>query len=42
MATVYIIRCSDGWMKCCSESYAEAVRLAEEHIRGTRITYVIN
>ena len=39
--TIYIIRCSDGWMGCTSEGYEMAVQLAQEHIEGTDLTYVI-
>ena len=39
---VYIIRYSDGALACCSESYEAAVRMAEKHIKGTDLTYVIN
>ena len=39
--TSYIIRCSDGWMGCTSEGYEMAVQLAQEHIEGTDLTYVI-
>ncbi len=42
MICVYIIRYSDGTLACCSESYEVAVRMAEEHIKGTDLTYVIN
>lgn len=41
MVCIYLIRCSDGWMRW-EQDYKEAVRLAEEHIRGTDLTYVIN
>ncbi|WP_306542235.1 hypothetical protein [[Ruminococcus] torques] len=41
METIYIIRCSDGWMGCTSEGYEMAVQLAQEHIEGTDLTYVI-
>lgn len=42
MICVYIIQYSDGTLACCSESYEAAVRMAEEHIKGTNLTYVIN
>lgn len=38
---IYLIRCSDGWMRW-EQDYEEAVRLAEDHIKGTDLTYVIN
>ena len=41
LETLYIIRCSDGWMGCTSEGYEMAVQLAQEHIEGTDLTYVI-
>ena len=40
LETIYIIRCSDGWMGCTSEGYEMAVQLAQEHIEGTDLTYV--
>lgn len=39
---VYIIRYSDGSLACCSKSYEAAARMAEEHVKGTDLTYVIN
>lgn len=41
MICVYIIRYSDGTLACSSKEYDEVVRIAEEHIKGTDLTYKI-
>lgn len=34
MTHVWLIRYSDGTLACSSKEYDEAVRIAEEHIKG--------
>lgn len=41
MVHVWVIRYSDGNLECSSEAYEEVVRIAEDHIEGTDLTYVI-
>ena len=40
-AILYIIRCTDGWMRAHYVTYDEAVSIAEEHIDGTGLQYFI-
>ena len=39
---LYIIRCSDGTMRCVYGTYEAAVEMAEEYVRGTGLTHVIS
>ena len=41
MIHIWVIRYSDGSMECSSKSYKEVVRIAEEHIKGTDLSYLI-
>lgn len=41
MIHIWLIRYSDGSMECSSGDYEEVVRIAEEHVRDTDLTYVI-
>lgn len=41
MIHIWMIRYSDGTLECSSEEYEEVVRIAEEHIKGTDLTYLI-
>mgnify|MGYP005789045589 FL=1 len=41
MVHVWMIRYSDGSLECSSREYEEAVKIAEEHVRGTDLSYVI-
>lgn len=41
MTHVCLIRYSDGTLEYSSKEYDEVVRIAEEHIKGTDLTYVI-
>lgn len=41
MIHIWLIRYSDGTLECSSEEYGEVVRIAEDHIKGTDLTYVI-
>lgn len=41
MIHVWIIRYSDGTLTCSTEDYDGVVQIAEEHIRGTDLTYMI-
>ena len=41
MIHIWVIRYSDGTLGCSSKEYDEVVRIAEEHINGTDLTYVI-
>lgn len=36
-----MIRYSDGSLECSSREYEEVVKIAEEHVNGTKLTYVI-
>lgn len=38
---LYIIRRSDGAMKCYSGTYEAAAMVAEEYVKGTDLTYTI-
>ena len=38
---IWAIRYSDGSLECSSKSYEEVVRIAEEHIKGTDLSYLI-
>ncbi len=38
---IWLIRYSDGTLGCSSKEYDEVVRIAEEHIKGTDLTYKI-
>lgn len=38
---VWWIRYSDGVLACCSSGYEKAVEMAEKHIKGTDLTYLI-
>lgn len=41
MIHIWVIRYSDGTLECSSKEYDEVVRIAEDHIRGTGLAYVI-
>lgn len=41
MIHVWLIRYSDGTLECSSREYEDVVRIAEEHIKGTDLTYLI-
>lgn len=41
MIHVWIIRYSDGTLVCSTEDYDGVVRIAEEYIRGTDLSYLI-
>ncbi len=41
MIHIWLIRYSDGTLACSSRDYEEVVRIAEEHVSGTDLTYVI-
>ena len=41
MIHVWIIRYSDGTLACSTEDYEGVVRITEEHIRDTDLTYLI-
>lgn len=41
MIHVWIIRYSDGTLVCSTADYEGVVRIAEEHIRDTDLTYLI-
>lgn len=41
MIHIWLIRYSDGTSECSSGEYEEVVRIAEEHIIGTDLVYVI-
>lgn len=41
MIHVWIIRYSDGTLSCSTEDYEGVVRIAEEHIKDTDLTYLI-
>lgn len=41
MIHIWGIRYSDGTLECSSEEYEEVVRIAEEHIKGTDLSYLI-
>ena len=38
---IWLIRYSDGNLECSSREYEEVVKIAEEHVKGTELTYVI-
>lgn len=38
---IWVIRYSDGSLECSSMEYKEVVRIAEKHIQGTNLTYLI-
>lgn len=38
---IWLIRYSDGTLECSSGEYKEVVKIAEEHVRGTDLSYVI-
>lgn len=41
MIHIWLIRYSDGSLECSSKEYEEVVRIAEEHIEGTDLTFLI-
>lgn len=41
MIHIWLIRYSDGTLECSSKEYDEVVRIAEDHIRDTDLTYTI-
>ena len=41
MIHIWLIRYSDGTLGRSSKEYDEVVRIAEEHIKGTDLTYEI-
>lgn len=41
MIHIWMIRYSDGSLECSSKAYEEVVRIAEGHIKGTDLTYLI-
>ena len=41
MVHVWVIWYSDGNLECSSGEYEEVVKIAEEHVRGTDLSYVI-
>ena len=41
MIHIWVIRYSDETLGCSSKEYDEVVRIAEEHIKGTDLTYKI-
>lgn len=41
MIHIWLIRYSDGTIECSSKEYNEVVRIAEEHIKGTDLAYMI-
>ena len=41
MVHVWMIRYSDGSLECSSREYEEVAKIAEEHVRGTDLSYVI-
>lgn len=41
MIHIWLIRYSDGTLECSSKSYQQVVEIAEEHIEGTDLTYLI-
>ena len=41
MIHIRLIRYSDGTIECSSKEYDEVVRIAEEHIKGTDLAYMI-
>ena len=41
MVHVWMIRYSDESLECSSREYEEVVKIAEEHVRGTDLSYVI-
>ena len=41
MIHIWVIRYSDGSMECSSKTREEVVQIAEEHVKGTDLTYLI-
>ena len=41
MIHIWLIRYSDGTSECSSREYEEVVKIAEEHVKGTELTYAI-
>lgn len=41
MIHIWLIRYSDGTLECSSEEYGEVIQIAEDHIKGTDLTYVV-
>ena len=41
MIHIWLIRYSDGTIECSSKEYDEVVQIAEEHIKGTDLAYMI-
>lgn len=41
MIHIWLIGYSDGTIECSSKEYDEVVRIAEEHIKGTDLAYMI-
>ena len=41
MIHICLIRYSDGTIECSSKEYDEVVQIAEEHIKGTDLAYMI-
>ena len=41
MIHIWLIRYSDGTSECSSREHEDVVRIAEEHIKGTDLTYLI-
>lgn len=41
MIHIWLFRYSDGTLECSSKEYDEVVRIAEDHIRDTDLTYTI-
>ena len=41
MIHIWLIRYSDETLECSSKEYDEVVRIAEDHIRDTDLTYTI-
>ena len=41
MIHIWMIRYSDGTSECSSREYENVVKIAEEHVRGTGLSYVI-
>ena len=38
---IWLIRYSDGNLECSSGEYEEVVKIAEEHVKGTDLSYAI-
>lgn len=41
MIHIWLIRYSDGTSECSSREYEKVVKIAEEHVKGTELTYEI-